>query len=604
MALGVFNVFSSIAGLLGSSGQASHSAANAWLDSMASWRLRLGVCGQSVNWGAVAGTGYAARYGADRCAEISGSGAISRPMTFAALSSTLYPACPSFAVLPADWSRLLAGGSEAYGLLAPYFHLRGRSLGPTKSVCETKLGIVAAAASTVELEEIVNLAKHIAGGFVDADAPLMEAGVDSLGAVELRSQLQRAAGEVMVLPSTVVFDHPTARRLGQFLAPTLRRTMSTEFREALQHANAYSMTGTGHCFAAGRISYALSLHGACEAIDVACSSALVACHNACKAVQMRDCQDVLLAGVNMMFVPGTLDAYAAAGLTSPSGKSFVFDSRANGFVRGESCGGGVLQATRLRAFALMVGTAVRQDGRSASLTAPNGWAQQLLLRAVLSDASVMPPHLQLVEAAANGAALGDPIEAGAIAMALLKPRVQEPNALLVGSVKANVGHCESASGSGKAALWTAPRERGAQRAVDGIGRSRGHSFAWCFCFVVLCAPVASYCCACVLSASTSATCSTSWASTRATQGRLVATQRVQWASHHCQWIRCLGWLTHRSHQSRSQLDAFSWASPPHCRLSRHARCPSHGARPMRQWSVLRSVQAPHLSCRRLRVALG
>ena len=57
-----------------------------------------------------------------------------------------------------------------------------------------------------------------AGGSVDADAPLMEAGVDSLGAVELRNQLQAAAGTAS-LPSTLVFDHPTARQLASFLQP-------------------------------------------------------------------------------------------------------------------------------------------------------------------------------------------------------------------------------------------------------------------------------------------------------------------------------------------------------------------------------------------------
>ena len=198
--------------------------------------------------------------------------------------------------------------------------------------------------------------------------------------------------------------------------------MSTEFREALPHANIYAMTGTGHCFAAGRLSYVLGLHGVCEAIDVACSSALVACHNAHRALLMRDGRDALLAGVNMMFVPITLDSYAAAGLTSPSGKASVFDARANGFVRGEGCGVGVMQVAEADVSELLVGSAVRQDGRSASLTAPNGRAQQLLLGAVLADASTTPTQLQLVEAAANGSALGDPIEAGAIAAALLTRR--------------------------------------------------------------------------------------------------------------------------------------------------------------------------------------
>ena len=101
--------------------------------------------------------------------------------------------------------------------------------------------------------------------------------------------------------------------------------MNTEFHSAVQTENAYTMTGTGHCFVAGRLSYVLGLHGACEAIDVACSAALVACHSAHRAVQMCDTPTALLAGVNMMFLPSTLDGYAAAGLTSPTGRPYVFD---------------------------------------------------------------------------------------------------------------------------------------------------------------------------------------------------------------------------------------------------------------------------------------
>ena len=87
---------------------------------------------------------------------------------------------------------------------------------------------------------------------------------------------------------------------------------------------------------------------------------------------------------------------------------------------------------------------MRQDGRSASLTAPNGRAQKLLLDAVITDAAMTPPDLPLLEAAANGSALGDAIEAGAIASAVLS--VHRDSALLVNSTKANIGHTESASG--------------------------------------------------------------------------------------------------------------------------------------------------------------
>ena len=485
--------------------------------------------------------------------EASGFGAISRVSTVAALQSSLLPACRSFAVVPLDWPRLLAGSSEVRGLLVPYAHLRSTTPVPERGV--SAVLAPRSASSSVSLEAVLDMVQRTAGGTVDADAPLMEAGVDSLGAVELRNQLRGAAGEAIMLPSTLVFDHPTARGLARFFtvelppaailddrpaavsdggshlasmrvvlpggargipwawrvaatgqdafAPSpatrwdtgglgvrygaflhdvdffdnatfgvsrsevstmdpqqrlllelgyealheagLRRAglvelnlgvyvgvMSIEFQQVLPHANAYVLTGTGHCFAAGRLSYVLGLQGACEAIDVACSAALVACHNALRALQTRDSREALFSGVNMMFLPVGLDAYAAAGLTSPVGKGLVFDARAKGFVRGEGCGAGVLQAAA-ETLELVMGGAVRQDGRSASFTAPNGRAQQRLLTAGLANASTVAMELQLVEAAANGSPLGDPIEAGAIAAALLVAPTRQC-ALLVGSI--------------------------------------------------------------------------------------------------------------------------------------------------------------------------
>ena len=164
--------------------------------------------------------------------------------------------------------------------------------------------------------------------------------------------------------------------------------MSMEFKDALQLTNTYAFTGLGHCFAAGRLSYVLGLHGECEAIDTACSASLVACHHARSTMVLRDCPNSLFAGVNMMFLPSTTAAYSAAGITSRSGRSFAFDARADGFIRGEGCCAYVLgQGVEcFEALAELAGTAVRQDGRSASLTAPNGRAQQLLLNATLADA--------------------------------------------------------------------------------------------------------------------------------------------------------------------------------------------------------------------------
>ena len=69
----------------------------------------------------------------------------------------------------------------------------------------------------VSLDYVLDVVKSTAGKAVDADAPLMESGVDSLGATELRNQLQRAAADGVALSSTLMFDHPTARQLALHL---------------------------------------------------------------------------------------------------------------------------------------------------------------------------------------------------------------------------------------------------------------------------------------------------------------------------------------------------------------------------------------------------
>eukprot|EP00966_Prymnesium_polylepis_P119353 2758177-Prymnesium_polylepis.1 len=89
---------------------------------------------------------------------------------------------------------------------------------------ETAGGTSALEKSAVGLDAVLELVRCTAGGFVDADAPLMEAGVDSLGAVELRTQLQTLAGESAKLPNTLVFDHPTARALVSILSPAPKQT--------------------------------------------------------------------------------------------------------------------------------------------------------------------------------------------------------------------------------------------------------------------------------------------------------------------------------------------------------------------------------------------
>jgi acyl transferase domain-containing protein len=185
----------------------------------------------------------------------------------------------------------------------------------------------------------------------------------------------------------------------------------------------------------------LALHGPCVSYDTACSAALAASHAGLRALQLAECKAGLVAGVTLMLTPAIGTSFAVAGMTSARGRSHTFDARADGYARGEACGGVALDSDdeQLR----MLGSAVRQDGRSASLTAPNGQAQQGLLAAALQDAGVAADSLMLNEAHGTGTALGDPIEAGSLVATVLRAR-EAP--LGLGGVKTNIGHAEQAAG--------------------------------------------------------------------------------------------------------------------------------------------------------------
>jgi len=107
------------------------------------------------------------------------------------------------------WSRMLGVGGAVPGFLSAFAPIDGIC----GSSARSSRGMSSPGSEAVTLESVLAMVQRTAGGAVDADSPLMESGVDSLGAVELRNQLQAAAGEGVSLPSTLIFDHPTARQL-------------------------------------------------------------------------------------------------------------------------------------------------------------------------------------------------------------------------------------------------------------------------------------------------------------------------------------------------------------------------------------------------------
>ena len=221
-----------------------------------------------------------------------------------------------------------------------------------------------------------------------------------------------------------------------------------DFQEVLRTraASVYLATGSSLSVAAGRLSFTMGLHGPCAAYLTACSASLTAYHVARRSVQLNECAGSVAAGVNMMLLPGTSIALGLAGMSSALGRCHTFDARADGYARGEAIVAATLRRGHSSPWSAS-GSAVRSDGRSASLTAPNAQAQIGLLVAALADSATSPDELVQNAAHGTGTSLGDPIEANSLAASVLDRRSSDGPPLLFGSVKANIGHTEPAAGT-------------------------------------------------------------------------------------------------------------------------------------------------------------
>ncbi|HSI14073.1 MAG TPA: SDR family NAD(P)-dependent oxidoreductase [Chthoniobacter sp.] len=213
----------------------------------------------------------------------------------------------------------------------------------------------------------------------------------------------------------------------------------------------HSPTGSAHSIAANRISYCLNLTGPSVAMDTACSSALTAVHAACEHIWTGRGDVAMAGGVTVMITPGGFIGFSQASMLSPDGKCKAFDAGANGFVRGE--GAGMILMKRLsQAIAdgdtihgVIVSTALNQDGHTNGISLPSPEAQARLVHDACVEAGIDPLQVAFVEAHGTGTAVGDPIEAHALAEALCANRPDD-QPLTIGSVKTNLGHLETAAG--------------------------------------------------------------------------------------------------------------------------------------------------------------
>ncbi|MCC3316552.1 type I polyketide synthase [Nocardia africana] len=225
--------------------------------------------------------------------------------------------------------------------------------------------------------------------------------------------------------------------------------------DAPASADAYALTGGSTAIVANRVSYFYDFRGPSVAVDTACSSTLVAVHDAVRALRNGDADVALAGGVNMLLAPAITLGFDSIGAVAKDGHIKAFSSDADGMVRSE--GAGMVVLKRLadaerdgdRILAVVKGTAVNSDGRSNGLPAPNPEAQVDVLRRAYRDAGIAPSTVDYIEAHGTGTPIGDPIEADALGRVVGRGRDDDKPALL-GSAKTNFGHLES--GAGAAAL--------------------------------------------------------------------------------------------------------------------------------------------------------
>lgn len=207
-----------------------------------------------------------------------------------------------------------------------------------------------------------------------------------------------------------------------------------------------------------RISYFFDWHGPSFTIDTACSSSIVAVHQAVQSLRSGEVHVALAAGTNLLLGPEPYIAESKLKMLSPEGRSRMWDKDANGYARGDGVAAIVLKTLRTAIAdgdhieGIIRETSVNQDGRSRGITMPSASAQAALIRETYDRAGldIQTDRCQYFEAHGTGTPAGDPIEAEAIHTAFFGHRLVEDKIdttpLYVGSVKTVIGHTEGTAG--------------------------------------------------------------------------------------------------------------------------------------------------------------
>ncbi|WKB55884.1 thioester reductase domain-containing protein [Eleftheria terrae] len=215
--------------------------------------------------------------------------------------------------------------------------------------------------------------------------------------------------------------------------------------------NGYYPSGAQFWSVANRVSYLLDFQGPSLAVDTACSSSLTALHLALESLAAGSCDCAIAGGVNLVVSPRHTIGLASLTMLSAGDRCRAFGDGADGFVDGEGVGAVVLKplaralADGDAIYGVIKGSMINAGGRTHGYTVPNPQAQQAVVSEALARAGLPARAVSYLEAHGTGTALGDPIEVAGLTRAF-REGTADTGFCALGSVKSNIGHCESAAG--------------------------------------------------------------------------------------------------------------------------------------------------------------
>ena len=239
----------------------------------------------------------------------------------------------------------------------------------------------------------------------------------------------------------------SSNRIASYMAQT-----TDDWRDAqqIQGVDIYCVPAWIRAFTPGRINYHFKWEGASHSVDSACSGSATAVQLACQALLSRECDTALAGAGQVNTAPTTFAGCARGGFLSPTGNCKTFSDAADGYCRGEGAGVVVLKrledavADNDNILTVVSGSMRTYSANAASITQPHQASQVDICSRVLKQANVEPQDVGFVEMHGTGTQAGDSIEMQSIARIFGGTRSID-NPLVVGAVKANVGHGEAVS---------------------------------------------------------------------------------------------------------------------------------------------------------------